>query len=377
MDERQCIGLDMGTNTIRVGFCGNDIHSFEYANYTLDGQVIDYLSTPNVSHKFIPPTKNPESHDLKYGMESGNVLNEDVIQQILEHTFNQNEFQHDVHNNSFVVSHRPESAVNFSRDMSEMLFEQFEVNSLFFESQNTLELYAYGRGSGIVLNCGAGGTTCQIVIESTSGHRSTLTSALKGGRHMTELFVDKLKQSGRQAFSFLNHEHSNIYLVDTWRTSLLSSSNSTTLQLPDGTQVELDINNPRDKELLDFPSQLLFNEELVQSLVPSSEPVTFAEMFHQLHHSSVLDEWKFLSRNLLLSGKVCLNLDMKVLLENEVKKRIPYIGVQPAVHIAPDLPTLTFVGASILGSLSTFQRSLFPRQLYEETGMYYRRSFDC
>jgi actin-related protein len=366
MDNVTCINLDIGTDGIRIGDCGEERPYYEYNNY-LRNDCIEYTDTISHNNNIM----NHYNQELKYGMESGEIIDVQVMEQILKHALQRPKFTHSsltVNDRPFILSQRAESAVNFSQDISELLFESLNIHSLLMESQNVLDLYCFGRSDGIVVNVGAGGNTIQTILQGTSGHFNS--SCLRGGRHMSHLFIDKLKRS-RKEFSFLNYDPCNVQLVDFWRTEFLKYPSLSSVILPDGTEVVFKQNNPVDNEIINFPRQLLYNEEFVHSILPSDNPATVTKLIQSMKNSSTNMEWSCLaSRNIVLTGFVTHAPDMHLHVQKQLNESNS-LNVQYRVQRMDDIPYTTWMGASILGSISTLKFSLFTRQMYEELGAYH------
>jgi len=79
--------------------------------------------------------------------------------------------------------------------MAEIFFETFGTPSLFFQAQAVLSLYAQGKTTGVVLDCGDGVCHCAPIYEGFS-----ITNAVQridiGGRDVTYQLMNLLRRGG-------------------------------------------------------------------------------------------------------------------------------------------------------------------------------------
>lgn len=78
---------------------------------------------------------------------------------------------------------------------AEIFFETFGTPSLFFQTQAVLSLYAQGRTTGVVLDCGDGVSHCSPVFEGFSINSAVQRIDL-GGRDITNHLMNLLRRAG-------------------------------------------------------------------------------------------------------------------------------------------------------------------------------------
>mmetsp|Transcript_29698 Transcript_29698/g.28878 ORF Transcript_29698/g.28878 Transcript_29698/m.28878 type:complete len:150 (-) Transcript_29698:477-926(-) len=78
---------------------------------------------------------------------------------------------------------------------AEIFFETFGTPSLFFQTQAVLSLYAQGRTTGVVLDCGDGVCHCSPVYEGFSINSAVQRIDL-GGRDITMHLMNLLRRAG-------------------------------------------------------------------------------------------------------------------------------------------------------------------------------------
>ena len=72
-----------------------------------------------------------------------------------------------------------------------MMFEEFEVRSLYFANQPVLSLYASARTTGTVVDCGHSLTYCVPVYEGYAIPHATIKMPL-AGKHLNSFLYELL-----------------------------------------------------------------------------------------------------------------------------------------------------------------------------------------
>jgi len=78
---------------------------------------------------------------------------------------------------------------------AEIFFETFDVPSLFFQTQAVLSLYAQGKTTGVVLDCGDGVCHCAPIYEGFSVDNAIRRIDV-GGRDVTDHLMLLLRRAG-------------------------------------------------------------------------------------------------------------------------------------------------------------------------------------
>ena len=78
---------------------------------------------------------------------------------------------------------------------ADIFFETFQTPSLFFQTQAVLSLYAQGKTSGVVIDCGDGVCHCSPVYEGFSINSAVQRIDL-GGRDVTQHLMTLLRRAG-------------------------------------------------------------------------------------------------------------------------------------------------------------------------------------
>jgi centractin len=282
---------------------------------------------------------------------------------------------------------------------AQVLFEALRVPALCLAPTSTLALYATGRTTGLVLECGEGVTAATPVYEGYALPHAAVRADYGGGEVTEELAV-LLRRAGvalsttaeREAIRGLKEAAAHVAL-DPARaeasardgssrgSSSTSSSSSSSISssssgggsgsgsgsggaggaagdfytLPDGTRLRL------GAELFRAP-EVLFNPALVGSEAPGVAAciaACVARCDMDLRRAQ-------LGAIVLAGGSTALRGFPQRLLA-EVRRAAP-AEAKVAVWAPGDRKVLTWVGGSILASLSTFRSMWVTRQQWEEEG---------
>lgn len=249
-----------------------------------------------------------------------------------------------------------------NRDQTaELFFETFRAPALFFSPPSVLSLYASGRTTGVVLDIGEGVTHCVPVYE---GHALThsVTRSDIAGRDVTKHMQLLLRRSG---LAFTTTAEADFVKKMKEESCFVSPTNivgeteekdsKTQYQLPDGQTVTL------SSERFQAP-ELLFNPNII-----GSEAYGAADMLVQSVLKSDLDLRSTLFSQIVLSGGSTLIPGFGERLLYEVRSRVP-THTRIRISAPPERIYSTYVGGSILASLSTFKSIWVTRAEYEEHG---------
>jgi len=229
---------------------------------------------------------------------------------------------------------------------AQILFETFNIPSLFMSIQAILALYASGRTTGVVLDCGDGVSHVVPVYEGFAVPHAIGRIDI-AGRDVTHHLALLLRKSGTILSTSAELEIVRLIKEKTCYISLNPSKSEkeaipdTDFVLPDGNVVKLGRDRFRAPELL-------FNPELIGSEAPG---------IHTLLSSSILktdtDLRRALYGNVVLSGGTTLTKGFGDRLLSEVRKTAVK-DVKIKIYAPSERKYSTWIGGSILGSLSMF-----------------------
>lgn len=126
-------------------------------------------------------------------MTHGNVTNWEDMEKIWGYTMK--ELKASASQHPVLLSEPIENPFETRKKSAEIFFEIMGVPALYFQTQPILSLYAQGKTTGFVLDCGDGVTQCVPIVEGFA-----ITGAYEridlGGRDITEYFMLLLKRAG-------------------------------------------------------------------------------------------------------------------------------------------------------------------------------------
>jgi centractin len=294
---------------------------------------------------------------INYPMRHGIVQDWDDMERIWHHVYSE-ELKTSSEEHPLLITEAPLNPKRHRSKAAEILFETFNVPALFVSIQAVLSLYASGRTTGLVLDSGDGVTHAVPVYEGFSAQNAVLRSDV-AGRDVTEYLQLLLRKGGyhfqtsseleivraiKERLCFLNTPHARADKENADQEEFL---------LPDGNVLRMSLERNRAPEVL-FSPELIGSEE---------------RGCHQLVTDSIqkvdMDLRRTLWGNIVLSGGTTLTKNYGDRLLSETKKLAP-TDVKIKINAPPERKYSTWIGGSILASLSTFKRMWVTAEEYEE-----------
>ena len=354
-----------GTGVIKAGFAGDDLPSVVFSTY-VGSPKYTRLMAGAVEGDHHMAEKADELRGLlkiRYPMEGGIVNDWSDMQRLWSHIYNE-ELKIHSQEHPVLLTESPLNPRRNREEAAELMFETYNVPALFVSMQAVLALYASGKTTGLVLDCGAGVSTAVPIYEGFAMPHAIRRIDL-GGRDITRHMVRLLRKAG---YNF--HTSAEFLTVRAIKEALckvsynpkkeeaLELDRGHTLQsytLPDGSVMEIGPERFRAPELL-------FNPDLIGEEY---------EGVHQLVANSIancdMDLRKTLYSHMVLSGGSTLFRGFGNRLLKEVKELAPK-DVKIRIAAPPERQYSTWIGGSILASLATFKRMWISKAEYEEEG---------
>mmetsp|Transcript_30564 Transcript_30564/g.33382 ORF Transcript_30564/g.33382 Transcript_30564/m.33382 type:complete len:410 (+) Transcript_30564:45-1274(+) len=398
-EVNQPIVIDNGSGVIKAGFAGAD-----------KPKVVFRSCVGRIKHPRVMPGGALEGNDLfigtkveehrgalriDYPIEHGIIQNWSDMEKVWSHLYSKDHLNVISEDHAVLLTEAPLNPYTNRERAAEIFFEGLNVPALYFSIQAILSLYASGRTTGVVLDSGDGVTHVVPVYEGLAMPHAIMRMDV-AGRAVTHQLQRLLRRSGysfhtsseleivRQikenscyiAFNAQKAEEQYLHPSASSATSVTAASSSTAnvgtatassgtgsnplkqvYKLPDGSSIELGPEVFRAPEVL-FQPELLGLEYkgthdcLLQSIMKTD-----------------LDLRRTLLSQIVLSGGSTLFPGYGERLLHELRKH-PLAPKEAKIRIAapPERLYSTWIGGSILASLSTFKNMWITKAEYLEYG---------
>ncbi|GJN28149.1 hypothetical protein PR202_gb16238 [Eleusine coracana subsp. coracana] len=358
--------IDNGSYMVKAGFSDDDSVHTEFRNIVGRprsndamlgmGQKDAYVGDEAQSLRRLLTMNNP--------IENGVVRDWDDMEKIWRHTFydklNVMPEEHPV-----LLTEPPRNPKDKREKMTEIMFETFNIPAMYVSMQGLLSLYASGRTTGIVLDCGHGVTHAVPVYEGYALPDAILRLYL-GGHHLTQGLVKILNRRGYRFTTFAEQDivrdmkeklaYMALFYDEELETAKGNPSIDKSYELPDGQEITV-----QGSERF-ICCEALFHPHLIGSYYPG---------IHELIYKSIMktdvDIRKHLFGNIILNGGSTMLPGIADRMSKEITPLAP-VSMKIRVVAPPERKYSVWIGGSILSSLSTFKDMWISKDEYGEYG---------
>ncbi|ELP86615.1 actin, putative [Entamoeba invadens IP1] len=362
-DENNVIVIDNGSSTIRAGFAGDDCPRSVFPTVVGVPKTLikmigcgtreSYVGEEAISRMSVLHITHP-IHD-------GKVVNYDDLRSIWHHTF-YNELRVNPEERSVILTEDFELSYKVREQMSQYVFEEFEVPSLLFGRPSVMAMFASGRPSGIVVMSGESTFRVEPIYEGFTMKRCGLRTSVAGN----SISETMKKLLSRRTYTFKTTEDMEV-LNDIQNKFCYCALNYEEEEKKNLSEIE------KEYELPDY-SVIKIGKERFEATEAIFRPADFGieSMPMQKYIVDAINKCDIYSRrdfnsNIIVAGGNTMYPGFAERLENEVKalspqnSRVRVVAPEERIYSA-------WIGGSIVGSLSSSENMFVTKEEYNECG---------
>lgn len=366
-EAEQIVIIDNGSGMMKAGIAGEEAPSVTFPSIVGRPKNASAMQGVTQKNEYIGDEAQQKRGvlNLKYPIANGIVTDWEDMIKVWHHTFFNELRVQPSEIQGVLITEAPRNPKENRERMVTTMFETFEVRNVYVAIQAVMSLYANGRSTGLVVDCGDGVSHTVPVFEGFSIPHAIEKMEI-AGRVITDYAQKLLLEQGHSFTSTAELEivkdiKEKLAFVaqdyDAEHAAAQSSSElDKTYTLPDRSQITV-----KGTVRMQVP-ELLFKPELNGKSCKSVQALAWDSI-----SKSDVDVRRDLLKNIIMSGGTTMYEGIADRLKTELTALAP-AGSEVRIVATPDRKYAVWKGASTLASLSTFAASWISKEEYEEHG---------
>ena len=338
-EDLQTMIFDLGSYNYRIGYSGNDRPSFIF-----------------------PPIKFKENNDYEFlTSQRGDGFFIDIknFEDFFDDFISDKELTTTLNQGSILFSEPIIHEKNQRMNLTQFLFEKYEIGGLFFCNDSVLSSFSYGKSSCLVFDSGHSQSNV-VPVHDGMIIKNSINFFNLSGKNVDEIIINEIIKKQNNEWDKWNILEKIQILSDIKDMVFTPDENETNKKyiLPDKKSVEIkeEFNSLMKKEI----ENKLFNDELnLKTIILKSIS------------SVLIDIKKELINNIFICGgnSLIFNNYFHDLKESLAKQLVSGTVVKLTTHPSKIERSLaSFLGASIISSLNIYKETIVKKEEYEEHG---------
>jgi len=356
--------VDNGSGFIKAGISGDDVPKVRFAS------TVGYPVEKDPDRDFYIGTDAMQKRAalaLKWPVQEGVVTEWGEMEKLWRHTFD-NELRmaiggekEDTDCHGVLLTDSPTNSKQNREKLLQVMFDTFKVQNFYVAAQAVLSLYATGRTTGIVCDCGEAVSHTVPIFEGYSMPHAIQRVPLAGNA-LTDYLIRILMDSNINLYPSVHRATATRIKEELCCVSMdfdnevdVFGGKEKSFDMPDGSKVTVHNQIIRCPELMFRP------------VMDNLEVRGLHELVHKTAMDCDVDVRKDLFGNIVMAGGTTMFPSMKERLQEDVQKKVAE-SVKVKVTAPPERRVSAWIGGSILSSLEQFQAMWITREEYAEHG---------